>query len=92
MGRPGHGARPAGERQPARIAAAVGRSVGPVKRFPADGVFVSSDSERFKHLFLVRATDFIALCRDIGVEDVYGTSMVRGADGQLKFTEILATP
>jgi hypothetical protein len=92
MGRPGHGARPAGERQPARIAAAVGRSVGPVKRSPADGVFVSSDTERFKHLFLVRATDFIALCRDIGVEDVYGTSMVRGADGQFNFTEILATP
>jgi hypothetical protein len=92
MGRPGHGAGPAGERQPARIAAAVGRSVGPVERSPADGAYVSSDSERFKHLFLVRATDFIALCRDIGVEDVYSTSMVRGADGQFKFTEILATP
>jgi hypothetical protein len=71
MGRPGHGARPAGERQPARIAAAVGRSVCPVERSPADGVYVSSDSERFIHLFQVRATDFIALCRDIGVEDVY---------------------
>ena len=44
--------------------------------------------ERFAYL----ETDFIALCRDIGVEDVYSTSMVRSADGQFKFTEILATP
>jgi hypothetical protein len=34
----------------------------------------------------------MALCSDIGVEDVYSASMVRGADGQFKFTEILATP
>ena len=38
MGRPRDGAGPAGERQPARIAAAAGRSVGPVERSPA-GVF-----------------------------------------------------
>ena len=42
MGRPGHGAGPAGERQPARIAAAAGRSVGPVEHSPADGVFIEA--------------------------------------------------
>ena len=42
MGRPGHGAGPAGERQPARIAAAAGRSVGPVEHSAADGVFVEA--------------------------------------------------
>lgn len=31
-----------------------------------DGVYVSSDRERRKGLFLVRAADFIALCRDVG--------------------------
>jgi hypothetical protein len=45
MGRPGHGARPAGERQPVWIAAAVGRSVGPVERSLARDTTVQLDDD-----------------------------------------------
>ena len=45
MGRPGHGTGPAGERQPVWIAAAVGRSVGPVERSPARDTTVQLDDD-----------------------------------------------
>ena len=42
MGRPCHGAGPAREGRPARLARLVGHSVGPVDRSPADGFFVEA--------------------------------------------------
>jgi hypothetical protein len=35
-----------------------------------DGVYVSSDRDRYTYVYLVLASDFIALCCDIGTEDV----------------------
>jgi hypothetical protein len=35
-----------------------------------DGVFVSSDREKYDYVYLVLASDFIALCGDIGAVDV----------------------
>jgi hypothetical protein len=35
-----------------------------------DGVFVSSDRDRYDYVYLVLASDFIALCCDFGTEDV----------------------
>ncbi len=57
-----------------------------------DGVYVTSDYDKHKHLWLIRATDFMNLCRDIGVEDVYSKVMVRSADGQWKATAMLGRP
>jgi len=33
-----------------------------------DGIYVSSDRDRKRHLYLVLASDFIALCSDLGSE------------------------
>jgi hypothetical protein len=57
-----------------------------------DGVYMSSDFDKGKFVYLVRATDYIALCRDIGVEDIYSKSYLRGSDGQMRVTEILGRP
>jgi hypothetical protein len=57
-----------------------------------DGIYVSSDYDRDKLVFLVRATDFIALCRDIGMEDVYSKTYARDDDGRLRVTEVLGEP
>jgi hypothetical protein len=35
-----------------------------------DGVFVSSDRDKNEYVYMVLASDFIALCCDIGQEDV----------------------
>lgn len=59
---------------------------------PFDGVYVASDHDCEKHVTLIRATDFIALCRDIGVEDVYSKQMRRDADGNWRAVEILGRP
>jgi hypothetical protein len=57
-----------------------------------DGVYVTSDYDKDKYLFFIRATDFITLCHDIGAEDVDSKSMVRGPDGRWRATEILGRP
>jgi hypothetical protein len=51
-----------------------------------DGVYVSSDCHKTEFVYLVLASDFIALCSDIGVEDVRSQSSghlgaARGAGG-----------
>ena len=35
-----------------------------------DGIYVSSDRDKARYVYLVLASDFIALCSDIGIEDV----------------------
>jgi hypothetical protein len=35
-----------------------------------DGIYVCSDRYQNQHVYLVLASDFVALCSDIGVEDV----------------------
>ena len=57
-----------------------------------DGVYVTSDYDKGKYLFRVRASDYITLCRDVGVEDVHSMHMRRRADGQWKSIEILGRP
>lgn len=57
-----------------------------------DGAYVSSDFDKGKFVYLVRAADYIALCRDIGVEDVYSKSYRRDSDGQMRVIEILGKP
>ncbi len=39
-----------------------------------DGIYVSSDRHKTEYVYLVLASDFIALCCDIGVEDVCSES------------------
>lgn len=34
-----------------------------------DGVYVSSDRQKNKYVYLVLASDFIALCCDVGMEE-----------------------
>ena len=43
-----------------------------------DGIYVSADRHKNRYVYLVLASDFIALCYDIGAEEVCSESWVRG--------------
>lgn len=55
-----------------------------------DGVFVSSDTTRSKWLFRIPMSGYIALCREIGNEEVFKTAMMRKTPGgPMEYIEIL---
>ena len=54
-----------------------------------DGIYVSADRHKNRYVYLVLASDFIALCYDAGAEDDCSVSWVRDSDDEVRPAEYL---
>ncbi len=57
-----------------------------------DGIYVSADRHKNRYVYLVLASDFIALCYDAGAEEDCSESWVRDSDDEVRPAEILVGP